>query len=277
MPTQPEQTAGVLPSQFYVHYDPSFDQPDAALVYDPGRYSPEIDPVAYDAAESACRRMHFAAWSAVQAHQAGFEEAARGWAFQAVRVRDRLVVHASPLVRYVMGWVKCPQKWDSEAVEEIKSQASVVLMRAVTRYDPFARKCNFRTYAVVSLRNKLRDASKGLHRHYVGRERAVGTSADLVDRLPDPVAADPGAAMTARDSIARKREIVRSALSCLDAPQRALIADLYGLDGAEAPMTVKQMSELTGRSTSAIARSRKEAHLRLQVAMLTAANVDELL
>jgi RNA polymerase sigma factor FliA len=155
------------------------------------------------------------------------------WAeFAATRrseLRDEIIVHYAPLVRFVVGRLGIPPTSVLDQ-EDLISYGVIGLINAIDRYD-LARGIRFEAYATSRIRGAVIDQLRTLNwmpRSAVTRVRQVeGALAELEQRL-GRTAKEEEVAAELQVSIGRYREMLQEAstmILSLDAPLRALPMD----------------------------------------------------
>lgn len=171
------------------------------------------------------------------------------------KLRDELIVHYAPLVRFVVSRLGIPPTSMLEA-EDLVSYGTIGLINAVDRYDP-ERGVRFEAFATARIRGAVIDQLRALNwlpRSAVSRVKQVETAlAALEQRLGRPAKEDEAARELGVTSERYRQMLVEAGLSVLslDAP-----LSMFGQD--DEMMTLGDMIEDSTTLSPTDATEKKE-------------------
>lgn len=171
------------------------------------------------------------------------------------KLRDELIVHYAPLVRFVVSRLGIPPTSMLEA-EDLVSYGTIGLINAVDRYDP-ERGVRFEAFATARIRGAVIDQLRVLNwlpRSAVSRVKQVETAlATLEQRLGRPAKEDEAAKELGVTSEKYRQMLVEAGLSVLslDAPLSMFAQD-------DELMTLSDLLEDSATLSPADATEKKE-------------------
>ena len=182
------------------------------------------------------------------------------------KLRDELIVHYTPLVRFVVSRMGIPPTSMLEA-EDLVSYGTIGLINAIDRYDP-ARGVRFEAFATARIRGAVIDQLRTLNwlpRSAVSRVKQVETAlATLEQRLGRPAKEDEAAKELGVTSERYRQMLVEAGLSVLslDAPLSSFgqddelmtLGDVLEDSVTPGPADVTEKKELLIMLSSAIDR-----------------------
>jgi RNA polymerase sigma factor (sigma-70 family) len=153
---------------------------------------------------------------------------------RATAIRNRIALSNLRLVVSVAKRFASPQ----QSVEDLVSEASILLLRCVERFDA-GRGTRFSTYATRALTHhfvRLRKRERRRTMHSLSRMPP--------HRLPLPPRTEAGAALVQREELKR----LEQQLATLPGRERALLAARFGLNQRERPQTFRELAAAHGLS-----------------------------
>ena len=250
---KPRPTAVVTLPRF-IHHD-SFDEPDAAVVYDSGECleSPPDYPIGHmpDAVtRDFSARMHYAAYrmqTARPRNLPALERAYRG-------LRDRIILGNQKLVYKA---VRSRKAWQLRA-DDLSGDGFVVMIAATERYNPWIG-IRFSTYAYTCLIRALVRQS----RKQSTFERRFQVQPELPEEARSPKAVKPGKPSPAVDPLER---LLGADHPLLTEREKVILRLRFGLGGMDGQMKLETIGTRLGLSKERIRQLQTGAILKLREA-----------
>ena len=172
---------------------------------------------------------------------------------RATAIRNRIALSNLRLVVSVAKRFASPQ----QSVEDLVSEASILLLRCVERFDA-GRGTRFSTYATRALTHhfvRLRKRERRRTMHSLSRMPP--------HRLPLPPRTDAGAALVQREEL----KWLDQEMVALPGRERALLAARFGLNQQDQPQTFRQLAATHGLSKEWARVTTAGALARLRLAL----------
>ena len=168
---------------------------------------------------------------------------------RAPELRDRLILHYAPLVKYVAGRVGSGLPAHVEQADLV-SYGTFGLIDAITRYEP-SREVKFESYAMARIRGAIIDE--------LMTDEEGGSAPRLVDTLQDANALDPQAMAEHGEA----RQLLARAVEQLPDREKVVVS-LYYFEG----LTLADIGRVLGVTESRICQLHTKAVLHLRTKLV---------